>query len=61
MNLFCHEPGLCHPSAQERQEAAGALECHEDGSILCSAEREDGEEVSVWLHPGEWYQRTGER
>lgn len=38
-----------------------ALECHEDGSILVSADQEDETEVSAWVHPGEWHQREGER
>lgn len=38
-----------------------ALECHEDGSILCSAEREDETPADCWVHTGEWYQRAEEQ
>jgi hypothetical protein len=35
-----------------------ALEAHEDGSVLVSADEDSGREVSAWIGRGEWTQRA---
>jgi hypothetical protein len=30
------------------------LECHDDGSILVSADNVEEEDVEAWVHDGEW-------